>query len=145
METTRLSTHRIRLRGANQPGYDSVQFSGNIGGPINKKSSFFFDFQRRNINDLSAINAVTLDPTTFAQTSIVQTLPNPRHRTNITPRLDYQLSKNNTLTVRYQYYRDTEDAEGIGQFTLPSTGLQLRINRAHAANQRYPSHRGQRS
>src|SRR3984885_2827217 len=25
--------------GANQPGYDSTQFSGNIGGPINKKAS----------------------------------------------------------------------------------------------------------
>ena len=31
------------LWGANQPGYDSTQFSGNLGGPINKKSSFFFD------------------------------------------------------------------------------------------------------
>ncbi|MGA7301877.1 MAG: carboxypeptidase regulatory-like domain-containing protein, partial [Candidatus Sulfotelmatobacter sp.] len=36
------------------------------------------------------------------------------------PRIDYQLSKNNTLTVRYQYYRDTENNDGIGQFTLPS-------------------------
>src|SRR6202021_685490 len=35
--------------GANQPGYDSTQFSGNIGGPINKKASFFMDAQRRNI------------------------------------------------------------------------------------------------
>jgi len=38
--------------GANQPGYDSTMFTGNIGGPINKKASFFFDFQRRNINNL---------------------------------------------------------------------------------------------
>src|ERR1700723_3340395 len=33
------------------PSYDSTQFSGNIGGPINKKASFFIDAQRRNIND----------------------------------------------------------------------------------------------
>ncbi|MGC2647332.1 MAG: carboxypeptidase regulatory-like domain-containing protein, partial [Candidatus Sulfotelmatobacter sp.] len=106
--------------GANQPGYDSTQFSGSVGGPINKKSSFFFDFQRRNINDLSAVNAVTLDPATLTEVPVVEAVPYPRHRTNLTPRIDYQLSKNNTLTVRYQYYRDTENNDGIGQFTLPS-------------------------
>ncbi|MGB8986927.1 MAG: carboxypeptidase regulatory-like domain-containing protein [Candidatus Sulfotelmatobacter sp.] len=106
--------------GANQPGYDTTQFSGSIGGPINKKSSFFFDFQRRNINDLSAVNAITLDPTTLTEVPVIEAIPYPRHRTNLTPRIDYQLSKNNTLTVRYQYYHDTEENDGIGQFTLPS-------------------------
>ena len=108
--------------GADQPGYDSTQFSANIGGPINKNASFFLDAQRRNINDLSAINAITLDPTTFGETPFIQAVPFPRHRTNITPRLDYALSKNNTLTVRYQYYRDIDDNEGVGQFTLSSQG-----------------------
>ncbi|MGB0013021.1 MAG: carboxypeptidase regulatory-like domain-containing protein [Candidatus Sulfotelmatobacter sp.] len=106
--------------GADQPGYYSTQFSGSVGGPINKKSSFFFDFQRRNINDLSAVNAVTLDPTTLTEIPFVEAVPYPRRRTNLTPRIDYQLSKNNTLTVRYQYYRNSEDNDGIGQFTLPS-------------------------
>src|SRR5277367_4597576 len=108
--------------GANQPGYDTTQFSGNISGPINKKASFFFDAQRRNINDLSAINAITLDPATLTETPFIEAIPFPRHRTNITPRLDYAPSKNNTLTLRYQYYRDTENNNGIGQFTLASQG-----------------------
>jgi uncharacterized membrane protein YgcG len=106
--------------GANQPGYDSTQFSGNIGGPINKKASFFFDAQRRNINDLSAVNALTLDPATFAEVPLVEGVPNLRHRTNLNSRIDYQLGKNNTLTARYQYYRNTEDNQGIGTFNLPS-------------------------
>ncbi|MGB3578694.1 MAG: carboxypeptidase regulatory-like domain-containing protein, partial [Candidatus Sulfotelmatobacter sp.] len=105
-----------------EPGYDSTQFSGNVSGPINKKASFYLDAQRRNINDLQAVNAITLDPTTFTETPFIQAVPFPRHRTNITPRVDYALSKNNTLTVRYQYYRDTEDNEGVGAFTLPSQG-----------------------
>ncbi len=108
--------------GSDQPGYYSTQFSGNIGGPINKKSSLFLDAQRRNINDLSEINALTLDPTTFAEIPVIQALPNLRHRTNITPRIDYQLGKNNTLTARYQYYRNTENNDGIGQFNLASQG-----------------------
>jgi Carboxypeptidase regulatory-like domain len=108
--------------GANQPGYDSTQFSGNVSGPINKVASFFFDIQRRDINDLSAINALTLDPTSFTEVPFIEALPNHRVRTNLTPRIDYQLSKNNTLTARYQYYRDTESDEGVGQFSLPSQG-----------------------
>jgi hypothetical protein len=59
---------------------------------------------------------------TLAETPFIESVPFPRHRTNITPRIDYQLTKNNTLTARYQYYRDTEDNEGIGQFNLPSQG-----------------------
>ena len=108
--------------GADQPGYDSTLFTANIGGPLNKNASFFLEAQRRNIHDLNEVNALTLDPTTFAQTPIIEGIPFPRHRTNITPRLDYALSKNNTLTVRYQFYRDIEDNEGVGQFNLASQG-----------------------
>src|SRR5437588_11078920 len=35
---------------AAQPAYHSVLYSGNIGGPINKKASFFFNLDRRNID-----------------------------------------------------------------------------------------------
>jgi len=108
--------------GANQPGYHSTQFSGNISGPINKNASFFFDGQRRDIGSLSAIDALTLDPTTLTATPFIQSISSPRHRTNLTPRIDYQLGKNNTLTVRYQYYRDTETDAAVGQFTLESQG-----------------------
>ncbi|MGA8215248.1 MAG: carboxypeptidase regulatory-like domain-containing protein [Candidatus Sulfotelmatobacter sp.] len=96
------------------PGYDSILFNGSIGGAINKNSSFFVSGQRRDINNLSAINAI--DPETFLPFS--STLPNPHERTNIGPRLDYALSKNNTLTVRYQYYRDTETNDEQSQFNL---------------------------
>jgi hypothetical protein len=107
-----------------EPGYDTEQYSGNVSGPVNKNASFFFNVERRNINDLSAITAETLtadpqNPTTFVPLSIVESVPFPRQRTNIGPRLDWALTKNNTLTARYQYWRDTETNDGIGQFTLP--------------------------
>jgi hypothetical protein len=102
-----------------EPGYDSVQYSGNIGGALNKNGSFFLNVERRNINDLSAIDAQTLDQN-LNPTQTLESVPTPRGRTNIGPRLDYALSKNNTLTARYQYYRDTDTNSGIGQNTLPS-------------------------
>ncbi|HTW31156.1 MAG TPA: carboxypeptidase regulatory-like domain-containing protein, partial [Candidatus Sulfotelmatobacter sp.] len=87
-----------------EPPYHSTQFNGNIGGPVNKSASFFFNFQRRDIDELSAINAV--DPTTGD--TFASSIANPRQRTNLSPRLDWALTPNNTLTARYQYYRDTE-------------------------------------
>jgi hypothetical protein len=104
-----------------EAGYDSTQYSGNLGGPLGKSASFFFNAERRNINDLTAINAQTLDPNLNSIT-LLESVPNPRHRTNISPRLDYAISKNNTLTARYQYFRDTQNNDGIGQFTLPTQG-----------------------
>ncbi len=64
--------------GANQPSYYSTQFSGNISGPISKKASFFFNAQHRNINDLSAVNAITLDPNTFTEVPVIESVPFPR-------------------------------------------------------------------
>lgn len=101
-----------------EPGYDSTQYNGNLGGPLGKKASFFVNVERRNINDLAAVNAIILDPTNDTPTPFTEAVANPRTRTNISPRIDYQVSKNNTLTARYQYFRDSQNNDGIGQFNL---------------------------
>ena len=101
--------------------YYSTQYNGNIGGPVGKKASFFFNLERRNINELAAVNALVLDPS-LEQVPFVQSVENPRQRTNLSPRFDWAVTKDNTLTARYQYYRDTETNEGVGQFSLPSQG-----------------------
>ena len=48
--------------------------------------------------------------------------PSPSKRLNISPRVDFQLSSKNTLTMRYQYLTNTQDNAGIGGFSLPTTG-----------------------
>jgi hypothetical protein len=104
--------------GEEEPYY-STQFSGNIGGPINKKASFFFNIERRNINEVAPINTFILDDS-LNEVPFVESISNPRHRTNIGPRLDWALSKNNTLTARYQYYRNTEEGDLGSQLSLPT-------------------------
>src|SRR6478736_6467425 len=70
-----------------EPGYDSTQYNGNIGGPLGKKASFFFNMERRNINDLAPINALILDPTDINSTvPFSDAVPNPRKRTNLSSR-----------------------------------------------------------
>src|SRR5712664_1397655 len=107
-----------------QPGYETTQFSGNVGGPLSKKASFFFNLERRDINDSSVIDAKTLD-SNFNPVTFSEAIANPRRRTNFSPRLDYQLSANNTLTARYQFYRENETDDGVGQFSLPSQGYNV--------------------
>jgi len=101
------------------PGYHSEMFDGNIGGPLGKKTSFFFDGQRRNIQDDAIVNAIVLD-SNFNQVPFTQALPTPQKRTELSPRLDTQLSNNNTLTVRYQLWKNSNENRGVGQFSLPS-------------------------
>jgi hypothetical protein len=98
---------------ATQP-YDSVEYMGNVGGPIDKKTSFFFQVQRRNIDEIAVVNPPDL--------GVNESVPNPRTRTNISPRIDYQISTNNTLTARYQFYRDTQENAGVGASVLPEAG-----------------------
>lgn len=99
-----------------EPPYYSTFFNGNVGGPINKSSSFFFNIDRRDINELSVINAV-VDPTAGP---LAESIPNPRQRTNLGPRFDWAINKNNTLTVRYQYYRNTQTGNLGNQLSLPT-------------------------
>jgi hypothetical protein len=106
------------------PGYDSVQYSVNVGGPLGKKASFFFNGDFRDINNVNIVNAETLN-SSFEEVRLVEAVPAPRSRVNVTPRIDYQLGKNNTLTVRYQFYRDNQSNDGVGQFALPSQAYSL--------------------
>jgi len=106
------------------PGYYSTQYSGTLSGPLSKKASFFLNADIRDINDLSIVNAQTVNPQ-FQIVPFSAAVPNPRTRDNISPRLDYQVSKNNTLTARYQYYRDSETNDGVGAFSLPSVAYNL--------------------
>ena len=120
---------------ANQPPYHTLQYNGNVSGPLGKRASFFFSFDRRNIQDNSIVNAnvpYVPDPATCEpENGVVQettgtlcnlAVPYPQTRTDISPRIDYQLTPTQTLTARYSYYRDTRDNSGLGKnpFVLPS-------------------------
>ncbi len=97
------------------------EYGGDLSGPLSKKASYTLDVERRLINNGSIVNAVVLDPalaiTPYTATPVTQ----PR-RIRVTPRLDYQLTSNNTLTLRYSYLENSTKNTGIGNFNLPSLG-----------------------
>ncbi|MEP6714739.1 MAG: TonB-dependent receptor [Terriglobia bacterium] len=103
---------------ATEPGYSSKMFSGNIGGPLSKKASFFLDFNRRQINENSLIKAQVLD-NNFNQVPFVSAYPTPNRVWTISPRLDYQINATNTLVIRYNH-SDSSSVGGVGNFALPT-------------------------
>ena len=102
----------------NRPPHQSRQYSGNFGGPISKhKASFFIDFDKRDVDDDALIVATVLDE----NNNIVgfnSTVPIPSRRTSFSPRVDYQINKNNTLVARYSYSHNMR-VQGVGGFNLP--------------------------
>jgi hypothetical protein len=93
-----------------------------FSGPLGKRASFTLDFVREWVDNGSVVNGVTLDPTTLVPSALTATETAYLRRTGVTPRIDYQLSKNNTLSVRYGYRRDDVQNAGIGGLNLASRG-----------------------
>src|SRR5271157_500613 len=104
-----------------EPGYHSEFFNGSVGDALSRKASFFFTFFRRDIQDNSIVSAFTLSPA-LVETPFSQAVASPATRTNLSPRFDYQLSQNNVLTVRYQFFDNNTRNGGIGQLSLPTQG-----------------------
>ncbi len=107
------------LAGSAQPPYHTLLYGGELGGPLGKKASFFFSAERRNINRDNLVNTEILSPS-FQPVPYLDAVPNPRVLTSATPRIDYQLTPNNTLTARYHYFGGTENNEGVDTQYLPS-------------------------
>ncbi len=102
--------------------FQSRRYGGNVSGPIvERRASFFFDFERQETDDNDIINAVVLGPgPTFTPLAFTESMLSPVRRTTFSPRLDYQLNPTNTLVGRYTFERSERINEGVGGFNLPS-------------------------
>jgi len=107
------------------PGFQTRTYNGNLSGPLSKRASFFFDFERREIDDAAVINARIVEPTTvgglatFAEEPYAPGVSTSQRRTSFSPRIDYALTPNNTLMARYRYMENDLSDTGIGSFSLP--------------------------
>jgi hypothetical protein len=103
------------------------EFEGSATGPITKRSSFTLDAQRNSVDNGFAVNAVTLNPQTLAIQPLYEISVTPQVYTRVTPRFDYALNDNNTLTVRYGFTHGDINGAGIGGLDLVSRGYHTRF------------------
>jgi hypothetical protein len=111
------------------PAYHSLQFNGTLNGSLSKWASFFISVDQRNnqndsIYELQANTAPILDSTTGLYTINPNAdgggVFSPQTRTNIAPRIDLQLGAKNTLTARYQWFRNSQSGELGSTTALPT-------------------------
>jgi hypothetical protein len=102
-----------------KPTWRRLGLEGEVGGPIGKKTSFLADFEVRHFTENTFVNARTLD-SNLQVVAISQGVLTPRTDTENNFKLDRQLSKNQTLTLRYTYAMDATDNLGASGFSLPS-------------------------
>src|SRR5208337_4476982 len=119
---------------SNIPDYHSYQFNGTLNGPISKTASFFVSAEHRNIGDDGIVSAYRLVgeingdfangifdiPADYNTAPFSDSIFTPRTRTNVSPRVDLALGERNTLSVRYQYYDNSNQNQGVSQFSLTS-------------------------
>jgi hypothetical protein len=105
------------------PDYYTYFLNGNVGGSLSKRSSFFVNAFGRNIQNVSVVDAVNPTATTDPNTPqyLNTTVGNPSTRIDIAPRFDFQLGEGDTLTVRYDFTRNTQSNAGLSALTLPTT------------------------
>jgi hypothetical protein len=118
-----LNTRNPYLTASEPPPYQSELFGGYVSGALNRKTSFFLDVERRSIDENALIVANVLD-SNFNVVPYNAALLTPIRDTTVSPRLDYQLNANNTLTGRYSYSDRSSGNQGVGQFNLESRAVQ---------------------
>lgn len=98
------------------------EYGVNLVGPLNHRTTFTFDGRYEDTNNGAVIDGATLDPTSLAIISPYSTVFNvAQMQTIITPKIDYQLTKNNTLTLRYRVTDADIPNSGLGGFNLAET------------------------
>ncbi len=102
-----------------QPAYYTLFTAANVGGALGKNASWFTSLFNRQNQSNSVINAELLDANgnPYNYSAAVAT---PQSRLDLSPRFDFQLGKNNTLTVRYGFNRQSQTNAGVSQFSLLS-------------------------
>lgn len=103
------------------PSYYSIQGNGTVSGPLSKNASYFVSVEQRNTQDASIYTADTAIPSPggYVPGVISGGLFAPQTRTEFSPRVDLALGQNNTLTLRWQFWRNHETGH-IGNTALPS-------------------------
>jgi len=93
------------------PPYYSYQYNGTLNGSLNKNTSFFVSAEHRTTNNEIVYDAPCDGSGNCPLGGVSGTVGNPHSRTNVSPRFDFQIGNRNTLTMRYQYYHDSETGD----------------------------------
>jgi hypothetical protein len=102
------------------------EYGANIGGPLRlrKPASFFLAFDGAAIDNGAIINGSILDPVTLTIIDpYTEVFTIPQLRIRFDPRIDYQLTPADTISLRYEVSDGDIRHSGVGGFNLDTTGV----------------------
>jgi hypothetical protein len=102
------------------------EFENTVSGPLGRRASLTLDVDQNNVDNGSLVNGVTLNPQGLTPTPFFDVFKTIQKRTRLYPRMDYQLTPDNTLSLRYSFIRGDIQGAGIGAFDLTSRGYHTR-------------------
>ena len=122
--------HRLDARNAfalERPPEQRRYFDGTLSGPLGngKTTSFLFNFSREEEDLQSVVFAST--PTGLVSENIA----NPNRDTEISFRINHQLDKKTTFSIRYESTFDSARNGGVGGFNLPEVATNSNGHEIH--------------
>jgi hypothetical protein len=111
--------------GAVKSPFFSTEYSGQIAGPLNKRTSVLVSGRADFFDNGLITNGYVLNQPSLAITPFSSVTSEPQRRYVFGPRLDYRINENNTLTLRYQTTINHIHNSGVGSFDLASRGVFL--------------------
>lgn len=115
-----------------QPPYHTLFMFGNLTGPLAKWASYSLGGSHRDIEDDALTNVTLLalpgtttlcapdNPACVQMNGVQFSTHTPQVRTDINPRFDLALGEKNVLTARYQFVKNDQTNQGVGNLTLPT-------------------------
>lgn len=94
-------------------------FEGDLTGPLgrSRKTSFLITANHEEQNLQAVVYAST--PSGLYQANVAT----PERQTEFSVGLNHEFSKKNTLSIRYEFGRDSKGNNGVGEFNLPEVGF----------------------
>jgi hypothetical protein len=122
--------HRLDARNSfalERPPEQRRYFDGNVSGPLfNGKTTSFLLSVNREEEDLQSV--------VFARTPaglVSENIANPNRDTNISFRINHQLSKKTSFSIRYESVFDSAANGGVGGFNLPEVAANSNGHEIH--------------
>ncbi len=95
-------------------------YNGSFTGPIiRNRWGFFINVDRRAAEENVFVNALTVNPQTFATEPFVTTVLTPRTNTNFEIRTDFLATKKHTIGLGYRISKSNAENQGLDELSLP--------------------------
>ncbi len=105
-----------------QPPFSDFEQDGNLNGPLNRKTAFFFSETTDSLDNSAVVNAADpQSPSTIISTAVVA----PQHTETYSLRVDRQFSPMNFAYIRDEWSQTHTDNSGITSLVLPAAAFKL--------------------